>query len=420
MKTFDVIVIGAGIVGAGAAFALARAGRRVALLDAGPAGPDGSNGPAAGAAGGTSRASFAWINATAKTDREDYHRLNAAGVEHYRTLVREFGEARLGLHPTGMIAWANPDDDARRRSLRLQATRLRRWKSPVTPLDENGLRALEPHAAFLPGAQGFLAYGDAWLDAPRTIDLLCQQVRHAEGTVRAGGHPGDGQGRGPGHGQWREREPGRVVGLMRDEAGAVRGVELDGGERWAASTTVAALGPDTERCLQAWLRPGELGNRSFLSRRPGLLVDTPPVGPYRLVRHVLYTGDNALHLRPNPSGGLLIGSEDADPEDETPADVPERTRALLARARAIVPGLGGGAPLDAFAAECSVRIGIRPVPADDRTIIGPAPGVRGLYVIATHSGITLGPYLGRLAAAEITQRAAPAELGPFRFDRFFA
>ena len=411
MQAFDVIVIGAGIAGAGAAFALARTGRRVALLDAGP------TGPAPGAAGGTSRASFAWINATAKTDREDYHRLNAAGLEHYRGLVREFGEARLGLHPTGMIAWANPGDGARRRSLRRQAARLRQWGSPVTPLDDDGLRALEPHLAFLPGAEGFLAYGDAWLDVPRAIDLLCEQVRREGGTVRAGGHS-DGQGREREHG--REREPGRVAGLLRGESGAVRGVELDGGERWTAATTVAALGPDTERRLREWLRPGEIGNRPFLFRRPGLLVDTPPAGPYRLVRHVLYTGDNALHLRPNPSGGLLIGSEDADPESETPTDVPERTRALLARARAIVPGLGGGASLDALAAECSVRIGVRPVPADDRTIIGPVPRVGGLYVIATHSGVTLGPYLGRLAAAEITGGAAPAELAPFRFDRFFA
>ena len=408
METFDVIVIGAGIVGAGAAFALARAGRRVALLDAAPG----------AAGGGASRASFAWINATAKTDGEDYHRLNAAGVDHYRGLVREFGEGRLGLHPTGMIAWANPGDDGRRRSLRRQAARLRQWGSPATPLDEDGLRALEPHLAFLPGAEGFLAYGDAWLDVPRAIDLLCEQVRREGGTVRAGGGS-DGQGRAPGRGRRRERDPGRVTRLLRGEAGAVRGVELDGGERWSAATTVAALGPDTERRLREWLRPDEIGNRPFLSRGPGLLVDTPPAGAYRLVRHVLYTGDNALHLRPNPSGGLLIGSEDADPESETPADAPERTRALLARARAIVPGLGGGAPLDALAAECTVRIGVRPVPADGRTIIGPAPGVDGLYVIATHSGVTLGPYLGRLAAAEITDGAAPAELAPFRFDRFF-
>ena len=392
VSSFDTIVVGAGIVGAGTAFALARAGSRVALLDATP------TGSSPGGTGGTSRASFAWINATAKTGREDYHRLNARGAEHYRALAREFGEERLGLHPTGMIAWANPDDEARRRTLRGQVARLREWSYPVTPLDTDGLRALEPHVAFVPGAEGFLAYCDAWLDVPSAVDLLCEEVRLRGGTVLAG-------------------EGGRVVGLLRDEAGVVRGVDA-GSARLTAPVVVATLGPDTENALRAWLRPGELGNRPFLVRRPGLLVDTADTGPFRLVRHVLYTGDNAFHIRPGPSGGLRIGSEDADPESEAPDDTAARAAALLARARALLPGLGGGAPVETLARESTVRIGVRPVPADDRTIVGPVTGVPGLYVIATHSGVTLGPYLGRLAAEELTTGRMPGQLAPFRFDRF--
>ena len=392
MNAFDTIVIGAGIVGAGTAFALARAGSRVALLDGGPVGS------APGGSGGTSRASFAWLNATAKTEGRDYHRLNAAGVEHFRTLAREFGERRLGLHPTGMIAWANPGDEARRRLLREQVARLREWDYPVASLRESALRAIEPHVAFSPGAEGFLAYGDAWLDAPRAIDLLCEQVRIEGGTVRIGDH-------------------GRVAALLRDERGSVRGVEVRGG-RLTAPVVVAALGPDTEIALRTWLRPGELGNRPFLGRRPGLLVDIPDTGPFRIVRHVLYTADNAFHIRPGPSGGLRIGSEDADPESDSPDDAPERTLALLARARALLPRLAGAAPLEALAGECTTRIGIRPVPVDDRTIAGPVPAAPGLYVIATHSGVTLGPVLGRLAAEEITSGRTPPELAPFRFDRF--
>ena len=392
MSTFDAIVIGAGIVGAGAAFALTRAGSRVALLDAGPVGS------APGETGGTSRATFSWINATAKTDRKDYHRLNADGVEHYRALAREFGEGRLGLHPTGMIAWAEPGDEARRRALRAQVARLQEWNYPVTSLDEAGLRALEPHVAFAPGAEGFLAWADAWLDAPRAVDLLCEQVRREGGTVIAG-------------------EQGRVGGLRRHETGAVRGVEV-GGARLAAPVVVAALGPDTENALRTWLRPGELGNRPFLGRRPGLLVDTPDTGPFRLVRHVLYSGDNAFHLRPGPSGGLRIGSEDADPDSEAPDDAPARAVALLARARTLLPGLGDGTPVETLARESTVRIGVRPVPVDDRTIVGPVTGVPGLYVIATHSGVTLGPWIGRLAAEEITSGKMPGQLASFRFDRF--
>ena len=392
MSAFDAIVIGAGIVGAGAAFALARKGSRVTLLDAGPIGST------PGESGGTSRATFAWLNATAKLDGEDYHRLNANGLAHYRTLAREFGEGRLGLHPTGMIAWADRGDEARRGALRAQVTRLREWSYPVTPLDEGGLRALEPHVEFAPGAEGFLAWADAWLDVPRTVDLLCEQVRRERGTVVSG-------------------ERGRVAGLLRDATGAVRGVEA-GGARIAAPVVVAALGPDTEIALRTWLGPGEVGNRPFLGRRPGLLVDTPDTGPFRLVRHVLYSGDNAFHLRPGPSGGLRIGSEDADPESEAPDDAAARAAALLVRARALLPGLGGGAPVEDLARESIIRIGVRPVPVDDRAIVGPVAGAPGLYVIATHSGVTLGPWVGRLAAEEITSGRMPEQLAPFRFDRF--
>ena len=393
MNRFDAIVVGAGIVGAGAAFALARAGRRVALLDA--------RSPAAGQGGTecTSRASFAWVNATAKTDREDYHRLNAAGVAHYRTLAREFGEQRLGLHPTGMIAWADPDDGARRRALRAQAGRLREWSWPVTALDEGGLRALEPHVAFVRGAEGFLAYGDGWLDAPRAIDLLCEQVRIEGGTVLTG-------------------TEGWATGLLRSEGGAVRGVATGGGTHLAAPVVVAAIGPDTERALRAWLGPREVGNRPFLGRRPGILVDIPDTGPFRLVRHVLYTGDNAFHMRPGPTGGLRIGSEDTDPESEDPDDRDARVVSLLVRARALLPRLGGAAPVESLARDCTTRIGVRPVPADDRAIAGPVPGVKGLYVLATHSGVTLGTWLGHLAAEELTSGKEPEALAPFRFDRF--
>ena len=41
----------------------------------------------------------------------------------------------------------------------------------------------------------------------------------------------------------------------------------------------------------------------------------------------------------------------------------------------------------------------------------------GLYVVVTHSGITLAPALGRLTAVEVGGGRAP-ELAPFRPDGF--
>ena len=185
MSDFDAIVVGAGIVGAGAAFALARSNARVALLDPNPVGSASGGAKGAGETGrtGTSGASFAWINATAKTDREDYHRLNARGAEHYRALAREFGEGRVGLHPTGMIAWANPGDEARRQALRGQVARLREWSYPVTPLDTDGLRALEPHPS-LPGRRGGLPSPGATPGSTRPAPSASCARRCGDGEAR--------------------------------------------------------------------------------------------------------------------------------------------------------------------------------------------------------------------------------------------
>jgi glycine/D-amino acid oxidase-like deaminating enzyme len=46
--------------------------------------------------------------------------------------------------------------------------------------------------------------------------------------------------------------------------------------------------------------------------------------------------------------------------------------------------------------------------------------VRNAWVLATHSGVTLGPLLGRVIAAEITRGAPSPTLAPFRPERFAA
>jgi len=58
------------------------------------------------------------------------------------------------------------------------------------------------------------------------------------------------------------------------------------------------------------------------------------------------------------------------------------------------------------------------MPADRHTIAGRIPGLDNAWLIATHSGVTLGPLLGRLIAAEIAGGTPHATLAPFRPQRF--
>ena len=59
---------------------------------------------------------------------------------------------------------------------------------------------------------------------------------------------------------------------------------------------------------------------------------------------------------------------------------------------------------------------VRPMPKDGLPVIGYLQ--QGLYSIVTHSGMTLGPFLSALAAAEISENMACEILSPYRPSRF--
>jgi glycine/D-amino acid oxidase-like deaminating enzyme len=65
-----------------------------------------------------------------------------------------------------------------------------------------------------------------------------------------------------------------------------------------------------------------------------------------------------------------------------------------------------------------ISIGQRVLPTDGLPIVGYAPNVRGLYMVTTHSGMTLAPILGRAAATEILDGASVDVLDRFRPLRF--
>jgi D-hydroxyproline dehydrogenase subunit beta len=64
----------------------------------------------------------------------------------------------------------------------------------------------------------------------------------------------------------------------------------------------------------------------------------------------------------------------------------------------------------------SAQIGIRALPADRLPVVGPA--LEGLYVVVTHSGVTLAPVLGELVAGELIDERQGAALERFRPARF--
>lgn len=194
---------------------------------------------------------------------------------------------------------------------------------------------------------------------------------------------------------------GEASGL-RLEGGAVRGLDLSGGERLEAARVVLAAG--------AW--SGTLaGLPRALPVRPvrGQMIRYEP-GPGGLRRLV---ADHAgRYVVPRPDGSALAGStmEDAGFEPETTPEGLSRVRAAASR---LVPGLDGRPEAGSWA-------GLRPMAPDEMPILGADPEVEGLLYATAYgrNGILIAPAAGEAVAALALDADPPVDLEPFRPDRF--
>jgi glycine/D-amino acid oxidase-like deaminating enzyme len=193
---------------------------------------------------------------------------------------------------------------------------------------------------------------------------------------------------------------GKAVRSLRTRGDRIEALVLDEGEMTARSVLVC-VGPAT----QAFLEP--LRVAIPVGRVPGLLAVTSR--PSAALGRVVHAP--GIHLRPDAGGGLLLGAEDVDTLAANAGSPASLSALLLERAGRVFPAARPLRIVDS-------RIGVRPMPGDHHTIAGRIPGLANGWMIATHSGITLGPLLGRLMADEIVRDKPSSTLAPFRPDRF--
>jgi glycine/D-amino acid oxidase-like deaminating enzyme len=374
------IVIGGGIIGTSTAFRLAQSGARVTLLEAGVL------------ASGTSSTSFAWVNSNNKAPIE-YHRLNVAGMAEHMRLAEEFGRAPW-LHIEGNVIWETPADTGGANepavpvsgeSMDAKAQRLREWNYPMDLLTPRELAMIHP-AIRLPDGVERVAYfpTEGYVDVPLLIASLAQ-------TARALGV---------------DIQTGQKVDTLVRQGSRVVGVRTTAGAEYLADVVVSCTGRWTDEVTAL------TGVTIPMAPTPGLLVlSTPTPTTLRCLAH-----STTINMRPAGGSRILMASFPID--DLLDLNMPEvecRDYAdeILRRATAVLPDLEGSTVE-------SYRVGIRSIPADGFPVVGALPGVDGFYVIATHSGVTMGPFLGRLAAAEILAGLRDERLAPFLPDRLLA
>ena len=353
------IVVGAGIVGAAVAHRLAGGGAKVTIVEA--------RRPARG----TSATTFAWLNANRKEPLE-YHRLNAAAMGEHLALARELAPAPW-LHLDGNVEWDSGQEGHERLTAKVERLRARGYLAELLTLAE--LRDLEPALRPPRNVERVAHYPlEGYVDVLPLVAALLARAEQAGAEVRAGCRAGELVLGGD-----------RVVGV------------LAGSERLLADVVVCCAGRWTAGLLTT------TGLELPMDPTPGLLCVTRP-SPIGL-RTLLHSTE--VNLRPEGAGRVMLHADDIDARLDGERTTEDLGAELLRRAAAVLPALAGGAVERA-------EVGIRSRPADGLPVVGPVEGLAGLYVVCTHSGVTLAPLLGRLVAGELTRGEEDPRLAPFR------
>jgi sarcosine oxidase subunit beta len=372
----DVVVVGAGVVGAAIAFHLTRLGvREVVTLEKGAVA-----GRASGRSGALVRTHYTNL---------DEARVALAALPWFEEWPERVG-GDCGFTPTGFLQMVDRRD---RPTLRSNVERLRRVGVDTGLVEADEILELAPYVRLADGELAAYEPRSGYADPVATTAGFATAARRMGATV----------------------SEGVAVMEVLTAAGQVRGVRTTAGDI-ASPTVVLANGAWSTsllRPLGVELDITPIWAQVTFVARPGGL----PAGPSGHL--TIIDRANGCYLRPQGEDLTLLGlSAFRRPLPDLDADRPEEEPefAELARLHAgrRIPGLadahrmrGHGGPLD--------------VTADRRMVLGAAPGVPGLYLAVGMSGggFKKAPAIGACVAELIVDgKASTAPIEPFRPTRF--
>ncbi len=384
----EVVVVGGGIVGASAAYHLARAGVETVLVDRR------DEGRATDAGAGILSAAT-----SSRSDSDTWFAFGVDAVDYYRDLtprLRTEQDGDVGYEPCDLLSVAvtPAEADAFDERVARLADRTESVGRPA-PGSVEEVSAAEARARFPPLAdvrRAFAYDGAARVDG-RTFTSALR--RAAEG-----------------HGL-RTRETTATSIAVAD--GRVRAVETPDGRLDVERVVVAggawsaAFGDDLGVSLPVEPMRGQIAHLSVGRRDAETGADAnadtgewPIVGTYR-----------GHYIVPWPGGRVAAGATREEGSGFDPRTTAAGVREVLDEALTTAPGLA-----DASVEE--VRVGLRPVTPDRLPVLGGVPGVEGAYLATGHgaTGLQLGPYSGRVVARLARGESPEADVEPFSVSRF--
>jgi len=292
----NIIVVGAGIVGASIAWHLAEAGARVTVLDAKEPG------------GIATRLSWAWINASFGNP-EPYFRLRCRAMQEWHRLPPRIPELRVAW--VGSLFWSRPPAE-----LMAFVAEHAAWGYGVRAVSRAEAGVIEPHL-LSPPEMAVHAEAEAVVEPLSAAQALLAAAAQLGATVT--GHR-------------------RVHKLLRT-GNRVTGVETDSGTLQADEVVVAG-GVGSAGLLAT------AGVTLPMQTAPGLVVATAPHPP--VLNGLLITP--RMELRQTATGRLLAVGD----VDESPSDMFEAMRSMIDTGARLAPGFDAVAyrpmPQDGFPA----------------------------------------------------------------------
>ena len=369
-----VVVIGGGVVGASAAYHLARNGVETILVDRRDAGH------ATGAGAGIISPG------TSTRPLPAFFPFARDAVDHYPDMITrltEIGQATTGYEVVGELILAKTDEEfANLPALKALYAERRAGGMPnlgeVTDVDEATARQMFPALGPIHGA--LHVPEAARVDGDSLRNALVAGAKHYGAEVRYG------------------------AASLKIERDRVTGVDLDG-ERVDADGVIVAIGAWTN----ALLDPIGLSVAVEPQRGQILHID---MGDTDTSRWPILGGTGEQYMLTFGPNRIVSG---ATRETGSGFDVRLTVggvQLVFDHAMRVAPGVAQGTVKE-------IRIGLRPLSADGLPYLGRVPGHDRLVLATGHgpSGLQLGPYSGVIAAQLLLGEEVTTDLSAFAVDR---